>query len=280
MKSLAILTDLTNKNMVPDEVDLPKVFKEAEVEFDVVIWDQADWTQYKNVLIRTPWDYSEKSDLFEQKINEAIEANVNIIHSPEIIRWNMDKKYLIELSTKMKVVRTECEEQFNSKTASSYFDTLGVNELVFKPKIGAGGRDTFKLEKNDDLSVLDVLNGQPVLIQPYISSITEIGEYSFIFFDSEFSHAVLKKAKEGEFRVQDNHGGTVFAYEPNNLELEQIQKMLHALHYKTVYARVDVVKHEGEFFLMEMEIIEPELFFRFSKNGMERFVSAVKKHLN
>lgn len=279
MKNLAILTDSKNENMVPDEVELLSVFENAGVNFDVIIWDQVDWTQYKNVLIRTPWDYSEKSELFLQKISKAMQANVNIIHSPDIIRWNMDKKYLIELSSKMKVVRTECVEQFDPQTAASYFKVLGVNDLVFKPKIGAGGRDTFKVGIKDDLSVLDGLKKQSVLIQPYISSISEIGEYSFIFFDGEFSHAVLKKVKEGEFRVQDDHGGTVSGYEPNEDEVLQIKKMLNALKYKTVYARVDVVKHEGQFLLMEMEIIEPELFFRFSKNGMENFVNAVKKNM-
>lgn len=274
MKQLTILTDFVNKNLVPDEQGLPEVFNENGIEAKVVIWDQVDWTQFKNILIRSPWDYSSKSELFKNKINEAQAAGVNIIHSPEILYWNMDKTYLNELADKTNVVRTICVENFNSKDCTPFFEELG-NTLVFKPKIGAGGRDTFKVNQADSLDCLKVLDGTSVLIQPYIAAIVDEGEYSFIYFNGNFSHAVLKNAKEGEFRVQDNHGGTVQKYQPKESELSAIKQMLNSIPFETTYARVDVVRHSGTFYLMEMEIIEPELFFRFSDKGMKTFAQAL-----
>ena len=274
MKQLTILTDIDNKNLVPDEKGLEVVFRQNGIEPNVVIWDQVDWTQFKNILVRSPWDYSSKSELFKSKINEAHAAGVNIIHSPEILFWNMDKSYLSELADKTNVVRTICVESFNSKGILQYFEKLG-STLVFKPKIGAGGRDTFKVHKDDNTDLLRVLDGTSVLVQPYISAIIDEGEYSFIYFNGEFSHSVLKNAKEGEFRVQDDHGGVVKKYLPKESELKTIKQMLESIPFETNYARVDVVRHEGTFYLMEMEIIEPELFFRFSDKGMERFAKAL-----
>lgn len=279
MKQLTILTDLVNKNLVPDEQGMLQVFKNNGINPSVVIWDEVDWTQYKNILIRSPWDYSSKSELFKNKINEAHAVGVNIIHSPEILYWNMDKSYLNELAAKINVVRTICVDQFDCGDTANYFNELG-NTLVFKPKVGAGGRNTFKVNINDDKKNLKILDETSVLVQPFIPAIVEEGEYSFIYFDGQFSHSVLKNAKAGEFRVQDNHGGTVKKYHPTNDELVIIQQMLEAIPFATIYARVDVVRHEGSFSLMEMEIIEPELFFRFSDGGMKRFAHALYSKLS
>lgn len=278
MRNLAILTDRENKGLVADEQGLLDVFDKYSVEHELVIWDEVDWTNYKNILVRTPWDYALKSTLFIEKIKQAQVAGVNIIHHPDILFWNMDKNYLVELASKMNVVRTVTVENFNHQKAAKYFEEL-ANELVFKPKVGAGGRDTFRLKSTDSLEELKSLNGSAVLVQPFVTSVTEVGEYSFMFFNGEFSHAVLKKVKAGEFRVQDDHGGSAYAHNPTQEQLKQVQTMLQNIPYDTVYARVDVVEHEGAFALMEMEIIEPELFFRFSKNGMENFVNAVKKNM-
>lgn len=278
MKNLTILTDLVNKDLVPDEQGLEEIFLKNNIKTNVVIWDQIDWTKSKNILIRSPWDYSEKSELFKSKLNEAHKAGCNIIHKPEVIYWNMDKSYLNELAEKTNVVKTICIDNFEIKNIMGYFDELG-DTLVFKPKVGAGGRDTFKIHKDEDKSLLNVLKNTSVLIQSYIPSIVDEGEYSFIFFNGKFSHSVLKNAAEGEFRVQDNHGGVVKAYTPKNDELSIISQMLASIPYKTIYARVDVVRHEGSFALMEMEIIEPELFFRFSEDGMSNFAKALYSNL-
>ena len=141
--------------------------------------------------------------------------------------------------------------------------------------MGASGRNTFCLEHENFNQDINALVGEDVLIQPFVSSIKTIGEYSFIFFGGKFSHGIIKTPKDGEFRIQEEHGGHVKKYEPSNEELVQVKTILAFLKYPCLYARVDVVKVENKFELMELELIEPELFFRFSENGERKLIEAL-----
>jgi len=274
MIPLLYLTDRKNRALIPDEKGIADAFAEAGVDIVIKIWDETDWSPYPYILIRTPWNYTRKAGLFLEKISEATRRGQTIIHSEEIIRWNIDKRYLTELSKAgHKVVPTHVEPAFRHETLKPHFDKYGT--VVVKPVVGAAGRNTFKIAPQDDPLTASALFGSQALVQPFIPAIETEGEYSFIFFEEEFSHAVLKKAKAGEFRVQDDHGGSVAAYVPTSEEIAQTRRILKAVNRDTVYARVDVVKWQGEFHLMELEIIEPELFFRFSDGAMARFAKAV-----
>lgn len=277
MKKLGILTDDNNPNLVPSELGLDNTFSQFNIQNDIIIWDQVNWNQYENILIRSPWDYAQKNKLFINKLEQAVSLGINIIHSIDIIKWNMDKSYLIELGTKMNVVPTISLDKLSLDLIDDYFEKLG-SALVVKPKVGAGGKNTFKVSKKS-IDQLEVLIGQAVLIQPFIKSIKSEGEYSFIFFDGIFSHAVLKTAVKDEFRIQQEYGGNTIAYEPTTHEVDEVKYMLAQLNFKTIYARVDVVRHEQKFFLMELELIEPELFLPYGQNSAGKFVKAVSKYL-
>lgn len=270
MKKLLYLTDHKNINLVPDEKGIVDLFLQYNIKVDIRVWDKVDWNSYKNILIRTPWDYSDKRELFLEKVNNL--KNSNLIHSSEIINWNLDKDYLVELmDKKLNIVPTISLKHFDPNQVQSYLDQYGT--IVLKPKVGAGGKNTFKLSSPS--SEIEILRGTDVLLQPYFSAITEEGEYSFIFFAGQFSHAVLKTPKIGEFRVQDDHGGHVVAYKPTPSEVIEAKHFLDSIDFDTLYARVDLVRKDNMFYLMELELIEPELFFRFSDKGMERFVALI-----
>ncbi|MDD4003717.1 MAG: hypothetical protein PHW69_00750 [Elusimicrobiaceae bacterium] len=275
MIPLLYLTDRKNRALIPDEKGIAGAFASAGMNVAIAIWDETDWDPYPNILIRTTWDYTLKPDLFLSKIRAATRRGQAVIHPEHVIRWNIDKRYLVELARAgHKVVPTCVEENFRPGTLAKYFGQYPA--LVLKPAIGAGGRDTFKMSAHDDPLKPAALFGGTVLIQPFIPEIETVGEHSFIFFNEEFSHAVLKKAGTGEFRVQDDHGGTVEAYSPSGEEIRQARRLLQSAGRDTTYARVDAVKWNGEFHLMELEIIEPELFFRFSNHAMNRFALAVR----
>jgi glutathione synthase/RimK-type ligase-like ATP-grasp enzyme len=277
LKKLGILTDENNPNLIPSERGLDNTFSKLNIQNDVIIWDQVDWSQYENILIRSPWDYAQKNKLFINKLEQAVSLGINIIHDIDIINWNMDKSYLIELGAKMNVVPTISLDKLSLDLVDNYFEKLG-STLVVKPKIGAGGKNTFKVSR-ENIDQLKVLIGQALLVQPFIDSIKSQGEYSFIFFDGVFSHAVLKTAVNDEFRIQQEYGGKTIAYEPASDEVDEIKFMLSQLNLKTIYARVDVVRHDHKFFLMELELIEPELFLPFGQNSAAKFVKAVSKYL-
>ncbi|OGS15350.1 MAG: hypothetical protein A2234_01290 [Elusimicrobia bacterium RIFOXYA2_FULL_58_8] len=278
MIPLLYLTDKTNAALIPDEAGIASVFAGAGMEIHVKVWDETDWEFYANILIRTPWDYALKRFLFLEKLARAARQGCNIIHCEKIVKWNIDKAYLVELAgAGHKVVPTYVENNFTPGLLVKYFEKHGT--LVLKPRIGAGGRDTFKVSGEDDLSKTSALSGSSVLVQPFVPEIETFGEHSFIFFGEEFSHAVLKKARPGEFRVQGLHGGTVEAYFPPKAEIDEAAALLKSVNLDTVYARVDAVRLKTGFHLMELEILEPELFFRFCPEGMVRFAQAVRKRL-
>ncbi|HBA60957.1 MAG TPA: hypothetical protein DCZ92_09075 [Elusimicrobia bacterium] len=278
MIPLLYLTDKANKNLIPDEKGVESAFAEAGIKIDVRVWDETDWAPYDNILIRTPWDYSLKPELFLQKIAEAARRGATVLHPEKTVRWNIDKRYLVELSEAgHKVVPTHVEDGFRAGKLEKYFARYGT--LVLKPRVGAGGRDTFKVSPQDDLSCVSVLAGTSVLIQPFVPEIETLGEHSFIFFEEKFSHAVVKRSRRGEFRVQGLHGGTVHPYSPPEAEIDEVTRILKSAGRDTLYARVDAVNWNGHFHLMELEILEPELFFRFNPSAMPLFARAVRHRL-
>jgi glutathione synthase/RimK-type ligase-like ATP-grasp enzyme len=277
MIKLLYLTDTDNLNLIEEEKNELYKFNEAGIKPVVKVWNDVDWNEYKYILIRTVWDYSLKSNLFLEKIKSAQESGSIVLHSSEVINWNIDKSYLLELQNKnLGVVRTKVVDSLTLKDISLSLENY--SSLVVKPKVGAGGLNTFIVNSISDVN--DGLIGMNVLIQPFIPEIQSIGEFSYIFFDGEFSHCVLKKPKQGEFRVQDDHGGSVEAYIPSKEQISKASLYVSSLNFKTVYARVDVVESRGVMLLMELELIEPELFFRFCETAMASFIESIKKHLS
>lgn len=275
MKKLLYLTDEKNKYLIPDEAGIKDIFQKNDLEIDIRVWDNVDWKEFENILIRTPWDYSQKTDLFLQKINSLNDQN--LINSKSLIKWNLDKSYLVEFYNKsLPVIETIISNEFQIDELKPILTKY--SEIVVKPLIGAGGVNTF-LVNSGNLNSLESLVGSSVLIQPFISSIKSIGEISLIYFNGEYSHGVVKNTKAGEFRVQDDHGGSVQSFNPDSKALEAGHQILSSLNEVPVYARVDLVMENDKYLLMELELIEPELFFRFSKDAMDLFARAVFKKL-
>jgi glutathione synthase/RimK-type ligase-like ATP-grasp enzyme len=116
-----------------------------------------------------------------------------------------------------------------------------------------------------------------MLLQEYLSDINLNGEISLIMIGGEYTHAVRKTAKKGDFRVQDDHGGKVNKYNAKESEIKFANKCLEACPYKTTYARVDIIyDNNNEPSLSELELIEPELWFRNNKNSAKLLANKIK----
>ncbi|MDT8287103.1 MAG: hypothetical protein RQ748_08355 [Elusimicrobiales bacterium] len=149
MLTLLYLTDAAHRNLIPDEKGIAAAFEAEGVGIDVRAWDGIDWTGWRNILIRTPWDYARRPGLFLEKLSAATAAGAAVIHSEKIVRWNIDKRYLVRLSEAgHRVVPTRVEEKFSAASLPGYFALYGP--LVLKPRVGAGGADTFKVHPGDD----------------------------------------------------------------------------------------------------------------------------------
>lgn len=271
--NLKILTSSALPTLCPDDRNLVDCLNKNNIKAEILIWDKDQVPNDSKVLIRTVWDYALKKKEFLSLLSRLNPGQ--LINPVETVKWNMDKSYLVELKNKgASVVDTEVQYSFSPKDLEDY-----SYPIVVKPLVGASGYNTFLLKSYEE-DTLSVLKGSDVLIQPFIESIQTIGEYSYIYFAGKFSHAVLKKAKSGEFRVQDDHGGTVEKYQPNATELEEVDNILKHVDHNWTYARVDVVQNNQALELMELELIEPELFFRFSTNGENRLAEAIKASTN
>jgi hypothetical protein len=160
---------------------------------------------------------------------------------------------------------------------------LGSDTLVFKPLVSGGANKTCKLKKEGDSTlerqVASWLQEEDFLVQAFIQEIEHVGEYSLIFFNEVFSHAVLKSPAASDFRVQHYYGGSIRAMEPREAMLSAAQALVDRFAKNTLYARVDGVEINGVFHLMELELIEPYLFLGLADQAIPNYQAALQKRL-
>jgi glutathione synthase/RimK-type ligase-like ATP-grasp enzyme len=152
--------------------------------------------------------------------------------------------------------------------------------MVIKPAVSASAYETHLVDGAHAPEVLERLLAQgDVVVQEFVPEVTSAGEWSLIYFDRVFSHAVKKAPKLGDFRVQEEHGGTFERGDPPAQAVLVAESALRAVDDDLLYARVDVVEREAGPLLMELELIEPSLFFRADPLAPARFAVAVKEWL-
>ena len=240
-----------------------------------------DWRTTKYVIFRTTWDYFEKFDEFFLWI-EMTKKKTVFINSSEIIKWNIDKHYLKFLQKKgINIAPTTFIEKNDCKSLSKLFLKSKWEKAVLKPAISGAARNTYCITKQNYTDLEDIFNKlitkESMLLQEYLSDITLNGEISLIMIGGEYTHAVRKIAKKGDFRVQDDHGGKVIKYNAKASEIKFANKCLGACPYKTTYDRVDIIyDNKKEPSLSELELIEPELWFRNNKSAASLLAKEIK----
>jgi hypothetical protein len=238
-----------------------------------------DWGAYEAVVIRTPWDYQQDPSGFLAVLEQIEDSAARLLNALELVRWNLDKHYLRDLETAgVAIVPTIFESGLDADGLRGLFDRLGTNRIVVKPTIGANATDAFPLSREADgeawAGAIRAFGDRSFLAQPFVRSVVEVGEYSLSFFGGEYSHAVLKKPKAGDFRVQEEHGGLIRAVDPEPALLASAAKAVAAVSPTPLYARADLVRlATGEWATMELEVIEPSLYFSFDAASPERFAS-------
>jgi glutathione synthase/RimK-type ligase-like ATP-grasp enzyme len=162
------------------------------------------------------------------------------------------------------------------------FKKHDFSEAIIKPTISGAARETYKISKNNfykyEKKFFDLKSKEDLIFQEFLSNITTRGEISLIFIGENYTHAVKKIAKEGDFRVQDDHGGSVEVYNANKEEILFAQNCLAKCPILPVYSRVDIIyDNENEISLGEIELIEPELWFRNNKTAARMLANEISK---
>ena len=233
----------------------------ADKEMRVVDVDWADpdqdWAAYAAVIIGTTWDYWDHHDQFLGTLQQ-IESKTRLFNSAALVQWNSHKGYLRSLEQKgARLIPTLWIDQVDPANAAAAFAQLRSDDLVFKRQVGAGAAGQYRLTPNSPLPDMP----HPMMVQPFLSNIQEEGEYSFIFIDGHFCHALLKTAKTGDYRIQSTYGGQETPIMPDQADLAEAVAVLKTLDETPLYARVDMLRSDdGHLLLMELELIEPYLY--------------------
>ncbi|AZA81483.1 hypothetical protein C1637_02610 [Chryseobacterium lactis] len=249
---------------------------------DVVstIWndDMVNWSSFDVVVIKSPWDYHNHLNEFLNWLTGLEKLDVKVLNPVEIIKWNSDKHYLKDIAQKGLPVIPSGYIERGGRFDPQFFDQFNTNKLVVKPCVSAGAQNTITVDKNNieerSVEIKELLKEQDYLVQPFVEEIKE-GEWSFLFFNGKYSHCSLKTPKQGDFRVQHYHGGSISYPTPDPLHIEQAGAYLKSLPQSTLYARVDGVLIGNSFHLMELELIEPYLFLNGDKNLLENYYQAL-----
>ena len=247
-------------------------------------WDNSefDWTETKAVIFRSTWDYFYRIDEFTRWL-KLVSKLTRLLNPLEQIMWNLDKHYLRALESKgINIPPTEIIEAGDSRSLQELTECLGWNEVVLKPAISGAARHTYSLNpatvsEHED-TYRELIATESMLIQPFQQNIINKGEMAYMVFAGKYSHAVLKLAKKGDFRVQDDFGGTVEQYNPSEEEIQFAEQAVLACDPIPIYARVDVIiDNEGGLAVTEIELIEPELWLRLHTPAAEQLAEAIIK---
>jgi len=254
-----------------------------DVEVEAIPWRRrdVDWSVYDAVVVRSTWDYQQDVDAFLDVL-QTIDARTVLLNPLAGQRWNVDKGYMIELEEcGVPIVQTRVVDGLTAAEVEDAYARFEADEIVVKPTVSANADDTFRLPRGVDPSeAVAVLAARRSLIQPFVRSVVDEGEFSVFAFDGKVSHAILKTPAAGDFRVQEEHGGSLASIVPDDALREVSDRAFAALPDDLLYARVDFVRVDGGFALMEAELIEPSLYFNLDPASPARFAEALVRRLD
>ena len=244
-----------------------------------------NWSSTKSAIFRSTWDYFDQFSNFRNWL-ELVKEQCYLINPYEQINWNLDKHYLLDLQ---KLDLPIVESVFVSKKTQLNLETISKSknwkDIVIKPTISGAARHTYHL-KNDEIKKfqdkwISLTNNEDFMVQEFQKNILSSGEIAVMIFGGEYSHSVLKKAKKGDFRVQDDFGGSVEKINPSLKIIELAEKTVKSLKTMPLYARVDIIfDNDSNPVISELELIEPELWFRFKEESAYKLAEIVKDFLN
>jgi glutathione synthase/RimK-type ligase-like ATP-grasp enzyme len=240
-----------------------------------------DWSHFDLVVIRTPWDYQQDAAAFLQVLG-GIDAATRLENSLSLCRWNLSKTYLRQLSgAGVPIVDTVWGS--GTPPQAQLFEKLGVEEIVIKPLVSANADHTYRLDLGAFAAQHDILRDvfatRPWMAQPFMRGIVDEGEHSLFYFDGVYSHAILKTPEPGDFRVQEEHGGFIQAVQPEASLVAVADRCMANLPEPSLYARVDLVRAADTWRVMEVELIEPSLYFPYDRSAPERFAEAIHRRI-
>ena len=279
--TVALATSEEVPELVPDDRLLIPALAERGIDAVPAVWDDAsvDWRRFGGVVIRSCWDYHFKVDRFDAWTRRLEADGIPLWNPPDILRWNARKVYLRDLADRgVTIVPTRFVDRSSAPALDGILHDAGWAEAVVKPVVSASAHETWRAERgrpDDAARFAELVARMPLMVQPFVAEVEREGEWSLCFFGGRFSHAVLKRPRPDDFRVQREHGGTAEVVAASDRLVAEAAAALAAAGRPTVYARVDGCVIGGALHLMELELLEPGLFLALDPGAADRFADAI-----
>jgi glutathione synthase/RimK-type ligase-like ATP-grasp enzyme len=256
-------------------------FVRRDVGAESVGWSDpnVDWSRFDLALVRSTWDYIDERDRFLDVLTEIDASPCRLFNPLDAIRWNSDKTYLFDLrDSEVPIVPTHPASTGDPEALQDAVIGHGWKSVVLKPTVGGGASGVRLVPAHEVARTLEELAGErpnhEFLVQPLIESVVSEGEWSFIFIDGKLSHTLLKKPASGDYRAHGIYGGTIERVESRPEDLLQAETILARLPFDLLYARLDLVRIDGRLAVMELELIEPILYFNLAPHGVGQLVDS------
>lgn len=285
MKKCAFLSLDDRGDYVIDDEHAIDPLSKLGWQVSTVSWRQTQrpWSDFDLVVIRSTWDYWNDVPGFLDTL-EHINRETLLANRLDLVRWNLAKTYMRDLRQKgIGIVPTLWANTLPVDFFSTFQSRLGAKEIVVKPVVGANGEDAFRVSKDDTAerhqSIAARFLKRDCMIQPFMPNILNEGEYSLFFFGGIYSHAILKIPAKSEFRSQEEHGAEIRAILPEEKLLLRAGQAMDLISPSPLYARIDYIRHEDDFLVMELELIEPSLYLRADPLAPGRFAASIDQYV-
>jgi glutathione synthase/RimK-type ligase-like ATP-grasp enzyme len=278
---IALLTCKKLPDLTPQDQLLIPELKKHNIDVTAVIWDNStiNWNDFDYLIFRNTWDYFEKENEFNLWLDQIEKLGIKTLNPLAIIKQNKHKFYLREMEQQgIKIIPTVFVDKTTELNLAELTPTHW-KKTVLKPAFSAGSylTEVFETADTERISTQykNIASQKELLLQQFMPEIQSVGETSLIFFNKKFSHAVNKKPVPGDFRIQVQFGGIYRLIHPDAELIAEAQKIVNTFAGKLLYARVDGIVIDNKLHLMEVECIEPDLYFNLSEGSLKRFVNAI-----
>lgn len=285
MRTVAFLTT-AEVGISEDDALLVEPLRGRGIDVVPLVWDaEPPASPPAGIVVRSCWDYHRKQAAFLRWLEQAERTRVPVWNRPSVLRWNLDKRYLRELAARgVTIPRTVFVAPGEATTLPRILAEHSFTEVVIKPAVSLSADRTWRSDPSQaeahQQAFAEIVADGAALVQAFVPEVLQDGELSLMFFDRKFSHAVRKRPAAGDFRVQVDHGGSREPATPPAWVVERAAACLAMVPAHLLYARVDGVVVGDQFVVMELELLDPVLFFQFEPAAADRVAAGIAARLD
>ena len=282
LKRVALVTSREHPDLPDDDRPLVAELGRLGIAASPRIWDDPVlWREFDALVIRSTWDYHLRVREFRRWIDARDAEGATLWNPAPLLAWNTHKFYLRELEEKgIPIAPTRFLSAGSDARLAEILDAEGWDRAVIKPAVSATAHRTHLVDRREGRRLGALLADGDTLVQRYLGEIEGQGEWSLVYIDGSFSHAVRKIPAAGDFRVQTEFGGRAEPVRPDPALVRQADRVIAAIDSPWLYARVDGVESEGRLLLLELELVEPSLFLSAAPDAARRFAAAIARALD